>query len=144
MTVTIIDTVQTLRDELEGILRKYSIPMEERSYIIEKVGGAVGAIASIQRGIFDEKIDEIRKEIGSERQNVRQSIDGIKRAAISQIVKANHKVDEAYDRGLAQGAETIPKGGPGSMGIILGLFFAALAFVVVASNLFKKGEKKER
>lgn len=141
MTETIVETVQGLRDELESILKKYHVPMDDRSFILEKIGGAVGTISSIQKGIFDEKLEELGKGLGAEREAARRDIENVKRAAIEKIVEANHKVDEAYDRGLAQGADSTQKISPGTTGVVLALFFAALAFVVVATSLFKKKEK---
>lgn len=139
---TIIDAVNGLHEEIEGILKKYNVPLEERSYILERVGGAVGTISSIQKEIFDEKIGEIRKEIGAKQDDVRRDVEKIKTAAILRIAEANAKANDAYERGLAQASANPPKSGPGTFGVTLGLFFAALAFVVVASGLFKKSEKK--
>jgi ElaB/YqjD/DUF883 family membrane-anchored ribosome-binding protein len=146
--VAIEDTVQTLRKDLGDILRKYPISPEERSFIIEKIEDTINDILKIQHGVFTDKLSEIRGQIGTEREEIQASVEGLKRAAVERITEANEKVGTAYEKGVAIGAASVgepeEKPGFGTINIILAIFFAALAFVVVASMFFGSDKKEKK
>lgn len=147
--VAIENTVQTLRTDLSDILKKYPISPEERSFIIERIDDSINEILKIQHGVFTDKLSEIRGRIGTEREEIQASVEGLKRAAVERITEANQRVGNAYEQGVSDGAaaKTEPqpeeKSGFGTLNVILAIFFAALAFVIVASMIFGD-EKKEK
>lgn len=146
--VAIEDTVQTLRNDLSGILKKYPISPEERSFIIEKIEDTINDILKIQHGVFTEKLSEIRGQIGTEREELRASVEDLRQAAVDRLTEANAKIGTAYEKGVSDGvaaqSEPEEKSSFGTINIILALFFAALAFVVVASMFFGSDKKEKK
>jgi hypothetical protein len=146
--VAIEETVEVLRKDLNDILKKYPISPEERSFIIEKVEETIGSIVKIQHGTFSEKLSEIRHEIGSEREAIRTRVENLKRAAVEKINEVNGKIGQAYEKGISERAavtnEPSESVGPSTLNVILAIFFAALAFVVIASSIFSGGEKDKK
>lgn len=145
--VAIEDTVQTLRNDLSGILKKYPISPEERSFIIEKIEDTINDIMKFQHEVFTEKLSEIRGQIGTEREEIRASVEDLRQAAVDRLTEANQKIGNAYERGVSDGAaqsEPEEKSGFGTINIVLALFFAALAFVVVASMFFGSDKKEKK
>lgn len=149
--VAIENTVETLRTDLSDILKKYPISPEERSFIIERIDDSINEILKIQHGVFTDKLSEIRGQIGTEREEIQASVEGLKRAAVERITEANQRVGNAYEQGVSDGAaaksESEPEDKPASFGtinIILAIFFAALAFVIVASMIFGDDKKEKK
>lgn len=146
--VAIEDTVQTLRNDLSGILKKYPISPEERSFIIEKIDDTINDILKFQHGVFTDKLSEIRGQIGAEREEIRENVEVLKQAAVERLAEANHKIGTAYEKGVSDA--TAAKNEPeerssfGTINIILAIFFAALAFVVVASMFFGSDKKEKK
>jgi regulator of replication initiation timing len=136
-TSEIEKTVDVLRKDLEGILKKYPISIEERSFIVERVDEAINDILKIQNDVFSEKLSEIRDQISSEREKVNAQVENLREAAAKKIAEANDKIEQAYERGLMDAsADAEENRGPSALNIALAIFFAALAFVLVASNVF--------
>lgn len=143
MTTAIEDTVETLRKELDDILKKYQIPMDDRGFVIEKVEDAINGIMKIQHGVFSDKLGEIREDLSAEREKVHSQVEGLKKAAAEKIADAHDKIGQAYEKGASDGAKDAESNqGPSTLNIVLAIFFAALAFVVVAGMVFGKGDTK--
>lgn len=140
-TSEIEGTVEALRKDLEDILKKYPISMEERSFVIERVDEAINGILKIQHGVFSEKLAEIRDQISNEREKVNTQVENLKQAATAKIAEANDKIGQAYEKGASDASREVEENhGPSTLNIVLAVFFAALAFVFVASTIFGKSD----
>lgn len=131
-------TTDTLKSEVDSLLKGYGIPYEDRTLVLEKIDASVDTLVMEERERFEQEIGKIRDEIASEREGIRQELDGIRQSALSSIQDMNGKNDEAYETGLAEGIEMGSKGQLGTMQVIIGLGLLALAMVWVAGTIFKK------
>lgn len=137
---TIGETIQSLRRDLGDFLQRYEIPLDDRTFIVDRVEEAIGSILSIQKNIFEESLENIRREMDRDRQKVKNGIEALKEVALEKLEDLRGRIGEAYQRGISEGmkkADAVESSsGSRMLNIALALFFAALAFVVVAGNLF--------
>lgn len=134
-------TQESLRTEIDGILKNYGVPFEDRSLVFEKVDKfsetAADTAAAGERQFFNDKINEIEKGLATERQGVHKEIEGIRQSALSSIDTAQEKLDESYNNGFGDGIQ-LSESRPKTFQIIIGLGLLALAMVVVAGSFFGK------
>jgi len=125
---------ENLKREITGILGKYDIAGDDRSFIIEK----------IESGL-NETAQAIDQAILAERAAVTQKVDGLQQnamGAVSEVTnRAKAAVKKAFKMGLAQGVEQAKPPGMSifQIGIMTGIL--ALAVVVVYREFFAKKEK---
>jgi hypothetical protein len=140
----ITEEISNLKRDVATIMSRYKIHPDDRDIIIEKIDQALADVLTAQKHVFETELTGIRSEIGIERVNVRKEVDAIRNSAVSKLSEIRGKINEAYDDGVTDGLSQTPptvQAGPSTFTVVLGLFFAALAIVVIAGGLFQK--KKE-
>jgi len=140
----IVSEITNLKKSVDNLLKGYNVPMDDRLLVVEKIEESMVGVLQAQKLAFDQAVDKIKEEIGTERDNVRKQVDDIKVSAVSELSKIKGKINDAYDEGLEDGMSqaTPASQGPSAFVIVLGIFFATLAFTVVAGTLFSSKEKK--
>jgi len=141
----VVAEVMTLKKEVSDILSRYNVPMDDRSFILEKLDQAMSLVITAQKNAFENQLVDIRKEIEIDRNQVRKEVEGIRGSALSKLSGIHSEIDKAYEEGISDGMSQAPSSvGPSTFTIILGIFFAALAITVVAGGLFSShpSEKK--
>jgi hypothetical protein len=140
----VTEQISNLKKDLVTILARYKVHPDDRDIILEKIDEALSGVLTVQKGMFETELTGIKGEIGIERDNVRKEVDAIRNSAVSKLSEIRGKINEAYEEGITDGLSQTPApvaSGPSTFTIVLGLFFAALAIVVIAGGLFQK--KKE-
>ena len=140
----IVAEFTNLKKDVDNLLKGYNIPMDDRLLIVEKVEESMVGVLKAQKMAFDQAVENIKGEIGAERDNVRKQVDEIKASAVSELSKIKIKIDDAYDDGLEDGLSQAPptSKGPSTFVVVLGIFFATLALTVVAGHFFSKKDSK--
>jgi hypothetical protein len=134
-----VDTLDEVKKEVEAILVRYEIPMDDRMLISEKIERAVEGAISRQNAFYEGQIDQVRNQISRERKAVLGKVKGIHADAISKTNLAVGKVQQAYDKGVDDGLSQAKKDtSPSTFQVLIGLGLLALAGVVVFGGLFKK------
>jgi hypothetical protein len=128
-----------LKEEINGILSRYGIPLDDRSFILEKVEESVNSILNEQIAAFQRSIDGVRGEISLERENVRKEVDKIKQVAFSNLSDVQVKINEAYEEGFSQGQSDTPapSSGPSTFQVVIGLSLVTIALVIAARKIWK-------
>lgn len=140
----VTEEISNLKKDLITILARYKVHPDDRDIILEKIDEALSGVLTIQKNMFETELSGIKGEIGIERDNVRKEVDAIRNSAVSKLSEIRGKINEAYEEGITDGLSQTPAptpSGPSTFTVVLGLFFAALAIVVIAGGLFQK--KKE-
>jgi ElaB/YqjD/DUF883 family membrane-anchored ribosome-binding protein len=101
-----------LKSEIGQILDRYEIPMEDKSYILEKIEGEVAGVAQA----INSKIVEEREKIKA---NVNGMMDQAKNAVHGTLSKAKNAVQEAYRLGMKEGLGQVKETGPNWMQIAI-------------------------
>lgn len=125
--------LESLRTEINGILTRYDVPMDDRTLVSERVEESIGRILSHQKRAFLSEVEKIREEIHSERGQVAKKLGAIHSAAKSQM---GRKLLGAYQSGLQQGLSQTK--GPGLLQVLLAVAVLGLAGFVVIQGLFRR------
>jgi gas vesicle protein len=127
----IADKIEDLKKEVDFILVRYSVPLDDRMLILEKIEQSTQNLLESQGKNFDEIVNKIRSDIGKERKGVIRKIEEIRNSAASKVSDISGKVKEAYDQGLSDGADSTSTS-PGLFQIMIGIGLLALsAFVIL-------------
>lgn len=98
--------LQEFKNEIGQILERYQVPMDDKSFILDKIEGQIGAVAQ-----------EVVKITNAEREKDAQQVVQLKEKARSVVNgtldKARTSVKQAYQLGLQEGAaEALKTQGP--------------------------------
>lgn len=128
--------INEMKGEIDRVLLRYRVPMDDRTFVLEKVD-ALRSLMDSERAEFQEGIGAVRTEINRERDTVRREVAGIRDTAVQHVGTFEAKVEEAYQDGLAQGAADHPPR-PGLFQILIGVSLTALAAFIVLREIFPK------
>ena len=135
--------IATLTGDVKAVLDRYNIPLDDKSFILDKIEQGIASLLDRQREAFTGTVETIRQEISGERDHVRGEVDGIRKSAISKLSEIEKKIEEAYREGVSEGMSQTAPSGMSPFQVLLGLSLLALAIVFVAGTLFKKAEKND-
>lgn len=131
--------IEQLKSDIGGILTRYHVPLEDRSYVLEKIEETVMALLDGERSSFQQAVQGVRSQIELERKNVQAEVGKIRDAATANMDIAKSKIDEAYQEGFAQGqmntAAATPAR-PSTFQVLLGVTLAVVALIVAARSIF--------
>lgn len=125
--------LETFKSEIGQILDRYQIPMDDKSFILEKVEGQFGALAQeMTKFVQAERLKDQEKMVAYEQQ--------VKAAVSGSTQKAQETVKQAYKIGVKEGIGQAPKAaaGPSLFNILLTSGLLALAGFVVFREFFPK------
>jgi len=88
--------IEVLKGEIGKILDRYQIPMDDKSFIMEKIEGQVSELAQA----VSKRLDEERGKIQSQVQGVTEQA---KTAIYGTLEKAKNAVQQAYQLGMREG-----------------------------------------
>ncbi len=144
----ITDNIEVLKGEIGTILTRYKVPLDDRSFIMDKIDEGVGNVLESQKKTFEEGLRQFRDEIISERENVRGEVETIKKSATSAISRMDKRVKAAYQEGVSEGlsqakpakaeVEEKKSEGPSLFQVVVGLSLVTLAIAVIAGAFSSK------
>jgi hypothetical protein len=133
-----IDKVNKLKVELNGILSRYGVPLDDRSFVTEKVEETVAGILDEERNAFGTQIEGVRKQIDLERTSVTTEVEKIKNIARDGLTEAEAQARRSYDAGFAQGQlEQAPSSGLSTFQILIGVAIVTIGMIIAAHKLAK-------
>lgn len=131
--------LEAFKTEISQILDRYQIPMDDKSFIMEKIDGGLGDI-----------LKEVRKHVDAERGKSQEQMlayeKQVKKVVADTLRKAQENVKQAYQVGVREGMGQAPKasGGMGLFQILIVSGLLILAGFVVFREFFPKKEGKDR
>lgn len=130
--------LEAFKTEIGQILDRYQIPMDDKSFIMEKIDGGLGEIVA-----------EVRRHIDSERGKSHDQMlayeKKVKEVVAQTLRKAQENVKQAYQLGIREGLGQAPKSaGPGLFQILITGGLLVLAGFVVFREFFPRKDRKER
>lgn len=121
-----------LRTEIEGILRNYSVPMDDRGLVLEKVELA---LEGERRGL-DQELGRIQEGIELDRTQVRHELDDMKHRAHNALGDLSNKVQDAYEEGFQDGLSS--GGSPGLLHWAVGAAVVGLGVYLGLKGLVRR------
>lgn len=136
---------ESLKAEVEEILKHYGIPFEDRTLVLEKIDSAVVGAIEEERGTFVVEIDKVKDEIDRERDNVKHEVERLKEGMSNHLSVIKDDAAEAsqeayergYDAGIYDGMSRI-RIQPNGLTLILGLGLVALALMVAIGQVLNR------
>jgi hypothetical protein len=141
---------EPVQDEIAGILGRYNIPGEDRSFIMEKIEEEVNrnavsvddAVKVAQKELL-KRGDQLKKQALGAVTQVKREADG---AVNTTLAKARNAVQRAYSKGrqegqhqgLAQAKEQEKSSGPGIFQIVIMVGIVTFAGLMVYREFFSK------
>jgi len=98
--------LQEFKNEIGQILERYQIPMDDKSFIMDKIEGQIGAVAQEVVKITNAEREKEALQVNQLKEKARGAINGT-------LEKARMSVKQAYNLGVQEGAaEAIKAQGP--------------------------------
>lgn len=114
--MSVID--EDLRTEIDGILRDYNVPMDDRGLVIDKIEGSVDGVLSAEREAFGRELDVLRDQVSTDRRKVMGELSSMREQAVSGLDGIDGRLDDAYEEGLRDGLKTVADYRPGLFQVI--------------------------
>jgi len=109
---------EDLRTEIDGILRNYNVPMDDRGLVIDKIEGSVDGVLSAEREAFSHELDVLRGRVDTDRENVMGEISSMREQAQEGLDGIDDKLEDAYEDGLRDGLKTVANYRPGLFQVV--------------------------
>ncbi len=129
--MTAIETeLDMLKKDLDGILQRYNVPMDDRTLVSDKIDESVAAMLNAQRDEFNAKAESISDMMADQRNGFVRGLEEMENAVRSNM---NLTAMKAYQEGLAQGAAGSK---PGLLQIVVAVALLGLVAFFVIKGLF--------
>lgn len=120
----------TLKNEVLQVLDRYQIPLDDKSFILEKIDGGVASMAQAVGNQIQIERDQVKAKMDELAQKANQGI-------ATTLHKAQDSVHKAYDMGLKEGADKVnASSGPSFIQIAMIVGGVALIGLIIYKEFF--------
>ncbi len=130
--------LEHLKKDIDDILTRYNVPMDDRLLIIEKIDKSSQSMIGNLRDEFDGEIQDIQSQLSAERELIKKQVVNIHRNASSKVGQIKDHVGKAYKDGFMEGMNQGSKSsGPSFFQVTITMALVALAGIIIFKGLFK-------
>jgi len=123
-----------LRTEIDGILRGYQVPMDDRGLVLEKIELALEG----ERQGLDREVGRLQQGVEEDRLHVQRELDEMKARTQDALGDLLDRIEDAYVDGFQEGLAQAPSNRPGLLHWAIGAIVLGVAVYFGLKGLFGK------